>query len=159
MLKKILGALLLALLLIQFIRPSQDNPPTDQAQSFQQVANPPAEVVNVLKSACYDCHSNETVYPWYSQIAPFSWWLANHINEGREHLNFSTYGQISAEDKGKVMEEIAEVIQKNEMPLASYTWLHPEAKLSEAQKNMLMQWANSPGAGQENSAGENEHDE
>lgn len=159
MLKKILGALLLALLLIQFIRPSQDNPPTDQAQSFQQVANPPAEVVNVLKSACYDCHSNETVYPWYSQIAPFSWWLANHINEGREHLNFSTYGQISAEDKGKVMEEIAEVIQKNEMPLASYTWLHPEAKLSEAQKNMLMQWANSPSAGQENSAGENEHDE
>jgi len=159
MLKKILGALLLALLLIQFIRPSQDNPPTDQAQSFQQVANPPAEVVSVLKSACYDCHSNETVYPWYSQIAPFSWWLANHINEGREHLNFSTYGQISAEDKGKVMEEIAEVIQKNEMPLASYTWLHPEAKLSEAQKNMLMQWANSPGTGQDNSAGENEHDE
>lgn len=159
MLKKILGALLIALLLIQFIRPSQDNPPTDQAQSFQQVANPPAEVVSVLKSACYDCHSNETVYPWYSKIAPVSWWLANHINEGREHLNFSTYGQISAEDKGKVMEEIAEVIQKNEMPLGSYTWLHREAKLNEAQKNMLIQWAGNQNAGQENSGGENEHEE
>ena len=159
MLKKILGALLVALLLIQFIRPSQENPPTEQSQSFQQVANPPVEVVGVLKSACFDCHSNETVYPWYSQIAPFSWWLANHINEGREHLNFSTYGQISAEDKGKVMEEIAEVIQKNEMPLASYTWLHPEAKLSEEQKNMLIRWAGSQNAGQEKNAGENEQDE
>jgi hypothetical protein len=157
MLKKILGALLIALLLIQFIRPNQDSPQTDQAQSFEQVANPPAEVVSVLKSACYDCHSNETVYPWYSQIAPLSWWLANHIREGREHLNFSEYGQISAEDKGKVKEEIAEVIQKNEMPLSSYTWLHPEAKLTDAQKNTLIQWANSQSAGQQNGAEENEH--
>ncbi|MCC7466398.1 MAG: heme-binding domain-containing protein [Saprospiraceae bacterium] len=159
MLKKILGALLIALLLIQFIRPAQDNPPTDQAQSFEQVASPPAEITSILKSACYDCHSNETVYPWYSKIAPVSWWLANHINEGREHLNFSVYGQVSAEDKGKVMEEIAEVIQKNEMPLASYTWLHPEAKLSDAQKNTLVQWANSQGVGQHNGGEENEHEE
>ena len=136
---------LLLLLAIQLIRPNMKNPPVDPAQDLQAVANPPAEVMTVLKAACYDCHSNETKYPWYSQVAPVSWWVANHINEGREKLNFSTFGALSAKDRSEAMEESGEQVQKGEMPMESYTWMHPEAKLSPDQRKLLEQWFNANG--------------
>lgn len=154
MLKKILGVVAGVFLLAQFVRPNQKNPAVDAAVDFQNVANPPAEVLSVLKNACYDCHSFETKYPWYAHVSPVSWWLANHINEGREHLNFSTFGQLPPGDRAEALGEAAEAVQEGEMPLPSYTWfgLHPEANLSAAQRDLLVQWFNANG-GEGNEAG------
>ncbi len=146
--KKIIGfALLGVIVVIQLIRPDQSNPPIDPALDIRQVLQPPADVHAVLKDACYDCHSNETQYPWYSQIAPVSWWLADHIQEGREHLNFSTFGNLAMKDRAEAMEEAAEEVQKGEMPLASYTWTHPAARLNADQRNLLVNWLNANGEG------------
>lgn len=138
-------ALLGALLAIQLIRPDMTNPPVDRAQDFRQVMQTPAGVQSILEAACYDCHSNETKYPWYSQVAPVSWWVADHINEGREALNFSTFGALNAEDRAEALEESAEKVQEGEMPLDSYTWMHPEAKLSAGQRDLLIKWLNANG--------------
>ena len=146
--KKILWlAIPAALIAIQLIRPDTTNPPVDPAQDFQQVANPPAEVQTILKSACYDCHSNETKHPWYSQIAPVSWWVTDHVNEGREALNFSTFGMLSPGDRAEALEEASENIREGEMPLPSYTWMgmHPEAKLTAAQRDLLTGWLDANG--------------
>ncbi|MCB9315099.1 MAG: heme-binding domain-containing protein [Lewinellaceae bacterium] len=147
--KKIIGfALLGILVVIQFMRPNRTNPPVDPALDIQQVLQPPADVYAILKDACYDCHSNETQYPWYSQIAPVSWWLVNHIEEGREHLNFSTLGTLALEDRAEIMEEAAEAVQKGEMPLSSYTWTHPAARLSATQRDLVVTWLNTQSAGE-----------
>ena len=146
--KKVVFAFVGLLLAIQLIRPKFNNPPVNSSQDFQNVTQAPAEVVSILKKACYDCHSNETKYPWYAQIAPVSWFLANHINEGREKLNFSTFGTLSAEDRSEALDEAVESIQEGEMPLPSYTWLglHPEANLSSAERDILLTWFNANGA-------------
>lgn len=161
MFKKILWVLAGLFVLAQFVRPDQKNPAVDTAVDFQNVANPPVEVMTNLKSACYDCHSFETKYPWYAQVVPVSWWLANHIDEGREHLNFSTFGQLAAGDRAEALGEAAEEIQKGEMPLSSYTWfgLHPEANLSAAQRNTLVQWFNANGGESAGANGEGEKDD
>lgn len=147
MFKKMLWVFGALFVLAQFVRPDQKNPSVVAADDFQNVANPPAEVLTILKNACYDCHSFETKYPWYSQVAPVSWWLANHIGEGRDHLNFSTFGQLAPGDRAEALGEAAEEVQEEEMPLSSYTWLglHPEADLSAEQLNTLMQWLNANG--------------
>ncbi len=142
---KIWLAIPVALLAIQFIQPDIRNPPVVAAMDIQQVANPPADVQAVLKAACYDCHSNETRYPWYSRVAPVSWWVANHVDEGREALNFSTFGALSPGDRSEILEEAGEKVTEGEMPLASYTWMHPEARLSAAQRNLLGGWLNANG--------------
>lgn len=154
MFKKILWVIGGLFLLAQFVRPNQKNPTVAAADDFQNVVNPPAEVLTIVKNACYDCHSFETKYPWYSRIAPVSWWLADHIEEGREHLNFSTFGQLAPGDRAEALGEAAEAVQEGEMPLPSYTWLglHPEADLSAAQLNTLVQWFNANG-GEGNEAG------
>lgn len=138
--KNILLALLGLLVVIQFIRPDTATPTVDAAQDLCQMLQPPAEVETLLKTACYDCHSYETRYPWYNQIAPVSWWLANHIREGREHLNFSTFGALSAHDRAEVLEESIEEVERGNMPLNSYTWTHADARLSAEQKNTLVAW-------------------
>ena len=147
MFKKFLWVLAGMLLLAQFVRPSQENPAVDVAADFQNVSNPPVEVLSILKDACYDCHSFETTYPWYAEMSPVSWWLANHIQEGREHLNFSTFGRLAPGERSEQLGEAAEAVQEAEMPLPSYTWLglHPDAKLSESQRNTLVQWLNANG--------------
>ena len=125
----------------------QKNPAVDPAVDFKNVAKPPAEVLNLLKIACYDCHSNETRYPWYSKVSPVSWWLANHIQEGREHLNFSEFGRLSVGDQAEALGEAAEAIQEGEMPMSSYTWMgmHPEANLNSTQRSLLLNWLNANG--------------
>ena len=94
----------------------------------------------MLKETCYDCHSNETKYPWYSNIAPISWLVADHRNEARHHLNFSIWGDYSQKRKDHKLEECIEMVQEGEMPMDSYTWFHPEAKLTEDQKQYLLEW-------------------
>ncbi|MBL7802321.1 MAG: heme-binding domain-containing protein [Saprospiraceae bacterium] len=144
----VLYGLLGLLALAQFIRPEYSNPSVNPADDIQQVAGVPAEVMTVLRSSCYDCHSNETVYPWYSKIAPVSWWVVDHVQEGREKLNFSTFGQLNAGERADALEEAGETIQEGEMPLRSYTWLHPGAKLSAANKSLLLNWLQANGGEQ-----------
>lgn len=128
------------LVLIQLIRIDQKNPPVDPAVDFGPVVQPPAEVLALFKSACYDCHSSETQYPWYSNVAPVSWWVKHHINEGREHFDFSSLGQFKGKQLADILADAADVIAEGEMPLSSYTWMHPEARLSAEQRKRLVRW-------------------
>ena len=132
--------LLLALVVIQFIRPDRMVPDYDESQDFIASVNPPAEVAQLLKSACYDCHSWKTKYPWYDRIAPVSYWLSSHVNEGREELNFSLWGSYSPKRADHKLEESMELVEEGEMPLKSYTWTHAEARLNDAQRMQLIQF-------------------
>lgn len=97
--KRILLGLVGLLLVIQFFRIDKTNPPVNQAKDFIKLSSPPAKVAQLLKDACYDCHSHETKYPWYTNIAPVSWWIKNHIDHGREHLNFSVWADYEAKKR------------------------------------------------------------
>ena len=99
------------------------------------------DVLLVLKTACYDCHSNNTVYPWYNTIQPIAWWLNRHVVEGKQHLDFSDIGNYTAKKAKHKLDEVAEVLEKDEMPLFSYTIIHRNAKLNDAQKQLLINWA------------------
>ncbi len=133
-------AILGALVIIQFFGIDKTNPPVNQSEEFMALAAPPADVAQLLKDACYDCHSHETKYPWYSNIEPVSWWLAHHIDEGREHFNFSAWGTYNAGKQAHKAEEAAEMVGNGEMPLKSYLPMHPEARLSDAQRERLSAW-------------------
>lgn len=138
--KRILMGLAVVLVLIQFIRIDKTNPPLDEPNDFINLNKPPQQVTTLLKDACYDCHSHETKYPWYTNVAPVSWWIKGHINHGREHLNFSIWGTYEAKKRAHKMEECYEEVEEKHMPLKSYTWVHPEARLTEEQRATLVQW-------------------
>ncbi|MCB9049580.1 MAG: heme-binding domain-containing protein [Lewinellaceae bacterium] len=140
MLKWVGLALLAVLVAIQFFGIDKTNPPVNANEDFITLAAPPADVAQILKNACYDCHSHETAYPWYTNIEPVSWWIGRHIEEGREHLNFSIWGTYDAEKKAHKAEECGEEVEKGEMPLKSYLPMHPEARLSDAQRERLSAW-------------------
>jgi hypothetical protein len=128
-------ALIAAIIGIQFIEIEKSNPPvTGDLQAS-------VEVKSILKEACYDCHSNETKWPWYSKVAPVSFLIVNHVNEGREHLNFSSWTKMFSQKQQEAKEEIWEEIEKDEMPLDNYTLLHPKAKLTIEQKKTIKDWA------------------
>lgn len=130
----------MVLVLIQFVRPEQTNPPVTG-----DIAAPP-EVAKVLRKSCYDCHSNETTWPWYSKVAPVSWLVTRDVNEGRKELNFSEWQSFADKRKDKKFEEIADEVGEGEMPMAIYLPMHPEAKLSDAEKTLLVEWAKKRGA-------------
>ena len=109
-------------------------------KDFLYLHKPPAEIGNIIRAACYDCHSHETTYPWYTSIAPVSWWIKNHINEGREELNFSTWSDYEPGRAAHKMEEAAEEVEESHMPLPSYLWIHGEARLSEGERKSLATW-------------------
>lgn len=115
-------------------------PPAENPTVGQEVPAD-AEVRQILQTSCYDCHSNETIWPWYSHVIPSKWFVRKHVVEGREHLNFSTWGQYTPERAAHKMEEVVEMIEEGEMPLPSYLRLHGEAELSPAQQQVLLIWA------------------
>lgn len=139
--KVVLILLTVALIVIQFFRPSFSNPPIVPGQPIEDSVNVPAEVQMVLSTSCNDCHSNKTIYPWYSKISPFSWFLADHIKEGRRELNFSEWGTYSNKKKIHKLEEVCEMLDAGSMPLSSYLWIHRDAELSTDQRKMLCDWA------------------
>lgn len=139
-LKRILLGLLAVLVVLQFFRIDRANPPVQPDEDFLYLAAPAPELGLLIKHACYDCHSYETQYPWYTNVAPISWWIADHIEEGREHLNFSTWAQYDPEKREHKLEEAAEEVQEGYMPLNSYTWMHADARLSEEQRARLAAW-------------------
>ena len=139
--KKILLTLLAILVIIQFIRPSRNVSDTVSANDITKVYTVPADVQEVMKVSCNDCHSNNTKYPWYTNIQPVGWWLQHHVNEGKEHLDFSSFASYTPKKQHHKLEEVVEMINDGEMPLNSYLWIHKDAKLSDAQKNSLVNWA------------------
>ena len=144
--KKILIGIVSILVVIQFVRIDKVNPPLSPDKDFVNLMKPPTEVAGLIKGACYDCHSNETKYPWYTNVAPLSWWLKQHINDGRKKMNFSTWGTMSKKDLAELLEECYEELQEDEMPLQSYRFAHAEARFNPAQKDLLLQWLASKGA-------------
>ncbi len=138
--RKWLLALAGLLVVMQLFRIDKSVPASDPAMDFIAVTRPPEEIVSTLKVACYDCHSYETRYPWYAEVAPVSWWLKNHVNEGRHHLNFSTFGARSDRDQLHGIKECVKMLEEGEMPLNSYTWTHADARLSDAQRAQMVAW-------------------
>ncbi len=141
--------LLVAFVVMQFFTINKTNPKVEKAKDFIAIATPPADIEKMIRSACYDCHSNETVYPWYSNLAPVSWWLEDHIEEGRSHLNFSEWGNYEEDKANHKLHECEEEVEEKEMPLSSYTWSHGDAKFTDAQRDKLAKWFKSKMTGEE----------
>lgn len=140
--KFIFWVFLLLFVALQLIPRKNDNNGLAVDQASLEVAHQvPQEVSAILQASCYDCHSNHTNYPWYSQIQPVSWWLNDHIEEGKSELNFSTFGTYSLKRQYHKLEEIAEQVEEKEMPLSSYTLIHQNAQLNAEQVQLLLTWA------------------
>ncbi|NCP45301.1 MAG: hypothetical protein COW67_10845 [Flavobacteriales bacterium CG18_big_fil_WC_8_21_14_2_50_32_9] len=138
MLKKIALVLFAIFVIIQFFRIDKTNPEVIIENDFINVVNPPEEIATIIKTSCYDCHSNTSKYPWYSNVAPISWWLKDHINEAREELNFSEWETYNIAKKINILEEAIEEIEEGEMPLYPYKISHSSAKLNVNQIKLLM---------------------
>jgi len=137
-LKWIFGVLVVVFGLLQLINPARTNPPV--VNDLAATNPPPPEVTALLRAACYDCHSHETKWPLYSRIAPSSWLVVSDVNEGRRHLDFSAWPTDPAA-VAKKLERINEMLDYREMPPKKYTLLHPEARLTDAQRQQLMDWS------------------
>lgn len=135
--KKLFAVLLVAFILIQFFKIDQTNPPVNKGMDFLNTKNPPENIAQLIRTSCYDCHSNETVYPWYSNYQPMGWLLQNHIKEGRLKLNFSTFATYDQKRAAHKLDEASEMLEKREMPLDSYFIGHQDAKLTDAQRAEL----------------------
>ena len=144
MLKKILKRtfqiLLFAFIVIQFFRPTKNKAAEISNNDISKIYQIPQDVQSILKTSCYDCHSNNTVYPWYAEIQPAAWWLEHHINEGNKELNFSQFASYRIGRQYRKLEEINKEIKEDEMPLDEYLWVHKAAKLNEQQKLLLATW-------------------
>ena len=138
--KKIVLAVLFLVIAIQFI-PVKQNNGREQSAFIGNQFPVNAEVKSVLQKACMDCHSNVTEYPWYANVQPFAWYLANHVNDGKRHLNFDAFLHYRPYKQFHKLEEIDEVLLEGEMPLWDYSLLHPKAKLSEDDKHLLIEWS------------------
>ena len=138
--KKILLALLLVFIAMQFIRPARNSSNTVQPADMITHFNVPANVAGILKTSCYDCHSNNTRYPWYANVQPMGWFLADHIKDGKEELNFNEFTTYSKRRQLSKLKSIQNSIKDGSMPLSSYTLMHSDAKLSEDRKALLIQW-------------------
>lgn len=138
--KKIVFWIFVSFAIIQFIPIDKTNKPVDKSVNFIDVKKSPPKVVALLKNACYDCHSNETVYPKYAYIAPFSWSVKDHINEGREHLNFSVWNTYNKELKEGMLTKSIQTLQDKSMPMPAYVVYHKEANLSDADRTILIKY-------------------
>ncbi len=134
MFKKILIGFAAVIVIIQFIPVDRTNP-----QVTGEIMES-TDLKGIFKRSCYDCHSNETLWPWYSYVAPVSWLVADDVHSGRRHLNFSEWQNIEVRKIPKVKQEIWEMVSEGEMPMGNYVLLHPEAKLSEKEKQIIRDW-------------------
>lgn len=145
MMKRILKwtslVLLAGLIVIQFFPPEKNMAALDPTEDFLMIASPSDDLRDLIKNSCYDCHSNQTAYPWYSRVAPVSWYLDKHIQKGKEDLNLSEYGSMDKADKIKVLNDFYEVVEAGTMPLISYSLIHQAARLSEEEKEAIMSWS------------------
>lgn len=136
--KNILYWFLIGIAVIQFIPIDRTNQPVKKAENFISIVPTSPKVEHLIKNACYDCHSNETDYPDYAVVAPLSWAIKRHVNEGREHLNFSEWATFNKDLKLGMLENAVEVLEQNTMPLPAYVSYHPEANLTKAERQVLI---------------------
>lgn len=134
--KKTIITILILFIAIQFIRIEKTNPPFEEKTAL----NAPENVKAILKRSCYDCHSNETKWPWYSNIAPLSWSIASHVKDARAAFNFSNYENIKTDIKIKRLKRAVQTVNNSMMPLSSYLWFHKDAKLTKNEKKILSDW-------------------
>ncbi len=139
--KKILITLLVIIIGIQFIRPEKNHSTGISASDISRHYTIPAKVDAILKRSCNDCHTNNTTYPWYTNIQPVGWWMQWHVNEGKSHLNFSEFASYAAKRQHHKLEETIEMVKEGEMPLNSYLWIHGNAKLTGEDTATLLSWA------------------
>ena len=139
--KKILLILLALFLIVQFIPSDLPEVKMDNPNDLMVNNDLPEDIEQLLKSSCYDCHSNETVYPWYSYVAPVSFLISKDTREGRLELNFSNWETLDKIEKAEMLDEIAEEVEEGEMPMKIYPITHPEARLSEDQRQLIVDWA------------------
>lgn len=142
LIKRALIALLFCLVVIQLIHPKKNADTNVQMNRVDLVLEVPSNVQSILEQSCYDCHSNNTKYPWYSKLQPIDWWLDDHIREGKDELNFSEFGAYKPLRRYFKLREIAHEVTDNEMPLESYLYIHKNAILNDEQKQILVVWAN-----------------
>jgi len=141
--KNIMLLLLFVFIVMQFFQPDKNNNNVAIAENISSVIAMPDSVNKVLHLACYDCHSNNTEYPWYSNIQPIGWWLAGHIKDGKRELNFNEFATYTTKKQLKKLEEIKESQQDKWMPLEYYTLIHEDAKLDDEQRRLIIDWADS----------------
>ncbi len=138
--KKFLLGLLCVFVAIQFVRPTRNADNRPLKTDLVTVYGMPDTVAGIMRTACYDCHSNNTRYPWYAQVQPFGWLLANHIKDGKAELNFSEFGNYNNRRQISKLKAVHNSIKEGTMPLDSYVYLHPDAKLTEEQKKSILNW-------------------
>ena len=130
----------------QFSRPARTNPVVDQSLALQSHVQVSPQVAAIIDRSCGDCHSNKTRWPWYSNVAPVSWFVIDHVNQGRRHLNFSEWGRYNQRDAEGLLRNICKEVKSGDMPLSSYTPLHPGSKPSAEDVKMLCDWTNAESA-------------
>src|ERR1700682_760208 len=140
MIRKILFVLLIIFLAIQFIRPPRNNVLTESPADVSHFVHTPDSVLHILKTSCYDCHSNHTEYPWYVNINPVGLWLRSHINDGKVAINFSDLSGFNKKKLDHRFGDIADEVEKGDMPLRTYTFIHRYAKLDSGQIKMINSW-------------------
>ncbi|HSK10401.1 MAG TPA: heme-binding domain-containing protein [Vicinamibacterales bacterium] len=141
LIKWVLVVLVVFLVGAQFVPVSRTNPPSDPQQSFAARLHPPGPVAAALDRSCRDCHTNDTVWPWYSRVAPTSWLVASDVSEGRAHLNFSEWGALNNRRASRTLEEICEEIESGAMPDRKYVLMHPQARLAPEEIEAICAWA------------------
>jgi hypothetical protein len=140
MLKRILVALFIILVILQAFRPDKNNVSANTANSIVKNYAVPDSVKVILAKACNDCHSNKTQYPWYTNVQPVGWWIDDHIEDGKHHLNFDEFSNYRIAKQYKKLEECMDEVKEGGMPIGSYTLIHKEAVLTEAEKQTLYHW-------------------
>lgn len=140
MIRKIFIGLIIIFILMQFIRPPRNNGVEDGPADLMHTVHTPDSIAHILKTSCYDCHSNHTEYPWYVNINPVGLWLRSHINDGKRAINFSDLSGFSKKKLDHRMGDIAEEVEKGDMPLGTYTFIHRYAKLDSGQVKLIKDW-------------------
>jgi hypothetical protein len=130
------------LVVMQLIRPARTNPPVDESRTISAHTQLTPEAAAILNRSCNDCHSNQTRWPWYTNVAPVSWFVINHVNDGRRQMNFSDWAQYDRSEQENYLKKICREVKSGDMPIHSYLWLHGDARLSSEDVKALCDWAN-----------------
>lgn len=139
--KKILIALIAVFIIIQFIKPDKNQSVADTPNDIFAHYQAPDSTRQLIRTACYNCHSNNTVYPWYSEVQPVAWWLSNHIKDAKAELNFSEFASYLPKKADHKLEEVVEMVKEGDMPLKSYSLVHKDSRLTDAQRVEITTWA------------------
>lgn len=141
-LKIVVIVLALGFVILQFFRIDKVNPPINAADTLDAAVEVPPDIQIILGRSCNDCHSNTTIYPWYANIQPSAWYVKDHIDDGRRHLNFSIFNTYPLSKKQKKLSELCEQVRSEEMPLPAYLWIHRDAKMRPGDAEALCSWTN-----------------